>query len=183
MRILSSGAIEWILGQNVVLVEARRLRLELEHERGVAVKPAYIAALAAAGLIALLLALCWPSRAMASREIGCPKAAPGRGQEICRDLSASMEWTWMGHAIISPGWRPTAPGLAHVWCAAHITEADLPILEALRHASHDWRLESGADDLIRITRNRNSKGNEPENSIFNPKNQAYILKDGCGGDR
>jgi len=171
------------LGQNVVLVDARRLRLELVHENGVAVKPVYMGMIAAGGLMALVLALCWPDRTMASREIGCSLAAPGRGQEICRALSASMEWTWMGHAIVSPGWRPTWRGLAHVWCAAHITEADLPVLETLRHASSDWRLESGADDLIRITKNRNGKGEEPENSIFNPRNQAYILKDGCTGDR
>jgi hypothetical protein len=85
--------------------------------------------------------------------------SPGRGQEICRALSASMEWTWMGHAIISPGWRPTWRGLAHVWCALQISDAD----------------------LIRITTNRGGFGDEPENSIFNPKTPAYLLKDGCAG--
>src|SRR5262249_42646984 len=107
--------------------------------------------------------------------------APGRSQEICRVLSASMEWTWMGHAIISPDWRPTWRGIARVWCTEQITDGDLPLLEALRHASFDWRVESGADDLIRIAKNRAGNGDEPENSIFNPKNPAYILKDGCQG--
>ena len=41
--------------------------------------------------------------------------------------------------------------------------------------------ESGAEDLIRIAKNRGGNGDEPENSIFNPKNPSYILKDGCAG--
>src|SRR5262245_12178727 len=116
---------------------------------------------------------------MASRDIGCAKAAPGRGQEICRAVSSSMEWTWMGHAIIAPGWRPTWRGLARVWCALRITDDDLPTLEALRHASSDWRLESGTDSLMRMTKSKSAE--EPETSIFNPRNPSYILKDGCTG--
>jgi hypothetical protein len=146
-------------------------------------KFAYIGMAAAAGVIALVVAVCLPSRYMASRDIECERAAPGRSQEICRALSSSMEWTWMGHAIVSPGWRPTWRGLAHVWCSAHISDADLPIVDGLRHASSDWRPESGAEDLIRIAKNRNGSGDEPENSIFNLRTPAYILKDGCRADR
>src|SRR5260370_26210670 len=160
--------------------ETGRAAVELVHEAGRSVRPAVIWIIAA-GLLALVLVLCWPSGTMASRDIGCAMAAPGRGPDICRAPSASMEWTWMGHAIISPGWRPTWRGLAHVWCALQISDADLPALQALRYASSDWRMESGADDLIRIAKNRDGKGDEPENSIFNPKNPAYILKDGCAG--
>jgi hypothetical protein len=137
---------------------------------------------AGAGLLGCLLAV-WPKNYMASREIGCDRAAPGRSQEICRALSSSMRWTWMGHAIVSPGWRPTWRGIAQTWCSAHITDAVLPLLEGLRHASSDWRLESAAEDLIRIFKNRDGSGDEPENSIFNPRNPAYILKDGCGAGR
>jgi hypothetical protein len=132
-----------------------------------------------AALLVLIAVLAWPRGRMASRDIGCAQAAAGRGQEICRALSASMEWTWMGHAIVSPGWRVTWKALAHVWCAEQVTDADLPALEALSRASSDWRLAGGADDLIRIAKNRGGNGGEPENSIFNPKNPSYILKDGC----
>jgi hypothetical protein len=142
---------------------------------------AIVSVILAATLFALVLVLFWPNSYMASRDIGCAKAAPGRGQAICRSLSESMEWTWMGHAIIAPGWRPTWNALAHVWCTAHITDADLPVLEALRHASSDWRLESGTNDLIRIVKNTSGTGDEPGNSIFNPKNPSYILKGGCAG--
>jgi hypothetical protein len=42
-------------------------------------------------------------------------------------------------------------------------------------------MESCADDLIRILKNRDGTGDEPEQSMFNPKNAAYILKRGCAG--
>ena len=133
------------------------------------------------GLLALVLALCWPDGEMGSRDIGCARVAPGRSQEICRALAESMEWTWFGHAIVSPGWRVTWDGLAHVWCAVHITDADIPLLDTLRHGSADWRLESGAEDLIHLLKSRNSAGAEDDGSLFDPKNPSWILKGGCAG--
>ena len=59
--------------------------------------------------------------------------------------------------------------------------ADLPVLQDLRQTCSDWRMESCADDLIRILKNRDGTGDEPEQSMFNPKNAAYILKRGCAG--
>jgi hypothetical protein len=131
-----------------------------------------------AGLLVLMAAV-WPRNYMGSRDIGCANAQPGRSREICRALSDSMEWTWMGHAIISPGWRITWDGLARVWCAKHIPDADLPVLESLRHVSRDWRLESAADDLIHIAEARAGRVNLDGNSVFNPNNPSYILKGGC----
>jgi hypothetical protein len=142
--------------------------------------PAVLFALFVAGLIALVLALCWPSGNMTSRDIGCAKVHSGRGSDICNALSASMEWTWMGHSIVSPGWRMTWAGLSRVYCREKITAADLAILEALKRAS-DWRLRDGADDLIRLVSSSRGNGNEPENSIFNPNHPDYILKNGCEG--
>jgi hypothetical protein len=130
-------------------------------------------------LLAIAVALCSPGRSMATRDIGCANTS-GRGYEICTALSRSMEWTWMGHAVLWPGFRPTWRGLASVWCTQRIADGDVPVLETLRRASSDWRLESGADSLIRIAKNRTGSGDEPENSIFNPRNPEYILKGGCG---
>jgi hypothetical protein len=113
---------------------------------------------------------------MISRDIGCGSVQPGRRENICRALSDSMQWTWMGHAIISPGWRITWSGLRRVYCRQKISVADMAALETLKRAS-DWRLQGGAEDLIRLV-----GGGEPENSIFNSKNEYYILKDGCRGD-
>lgn len=126
-----------------------------------------------------LIAICWPDRQMASRDIGCAKVTSARGQEICSAISASMEWTWMGHGIVSPGWRTTWPGIARVYCNQHVTVADFPVLKSFKAGLPDWRLESGADNLMRIVTNANGQGDEPESSIFNPKNPSYILKNGC----
>lgn len=132
-----------------------------------------------AGIAVFTGALCWPDRHMRSRDIGCAKLGQTRGQEICRAISDTMEWTWMGHAIVSPGWRTTWPGIVRVYCREHISASDLPVLESLCRGLPDWRLESGARDLMRIVRNVDGNGDEPETSIFNPKNPSYLLKDGC----
>ena len=130
-------------------------------------------------LFALAAVLCWPSGYMASRDIGCAQTSSPRGRTLCGALSDSMEWTWLGHAIISPGWRVTWDGVRRVWCREKISEADMETLEILKRGS-DWRLQDGADDLIRLIKNTDGRGGEPENSIFNPKNPQYILKGGCG---
>lgn len=115
--------------------------------------------------------------ALFHKDIGCSKATPGREQQICRAISDSMEWTWMGHAIISPGWRVTWSSLRRVYCRQKLGAADLPALQALKKGSRDWRLESAADNLTRLL----SPTNEPETSIFNPTNSQYILRQGCPG--
>jgi hypothetical protein len=153
------------------------------NETGEAAKPLnYLRFLAVMILVLFVLfitAMCWPDREMMSRDIGCAKVSSARGKEICNALSASMQWTWMGHAIISPGWRTTWPGVAKVYCSEHVTVADLPVLDSLKTGFPDWRLESGAEELTALTKNANGMGDEPENSIFNPKNPSYILKGGC----
>src|SRR5579862_8380492 len=141
-----------------------------------------IPALIAAGVIALALAIGWPDKQMISRDIGCANVTAGRGREICHALSESMEWTWMGHAIVSPGWRVTSNGLRRVYCREKIDASDLTALEAMKMGS-DWRLQDVADDLIRLLGGRDGGTHEPENSIFNPANANYILKDGCAGDQ
>jgi hypothetical protein len=125
-----------------------------------------------------MLAIGWPNMGMISRDIGCAKASTSRGAEICKALSDSMEWTWMGHAIISPGWRITWDGLRRVYCREKIAAADLKTLEELR-VSSDWRLQDSAADLMRLA----SPAGEPENSIFNPTNSKYVLRGGCVDDQ
>ncbi len=133
--------------------------------------------------LAVVIAFCWPNSAMISRDIGCTRVDDARGRQICNSLSSSMQWTWMGHAIVSPGWRVTGTGLKRVYCREHVTTADLRVLLRLSGADGrspgDWRLESGAADLVEILKQGDST--VPENSIFNPKNSSYILKGGCAG--
>jgi hypothetical protein len=87
----------------------------------------------------------------------------------------------MGHAIVSPGWRPTWTTLRVVYCGQGITAADLPVLDVLAHGAGDWRLQSAAGDLARSLRNLDGRGEDPENSIFHPQNPAYVLRGGCDG--
>jgi hypothetical protein len=133
--------------------------------------------------LAIVVAFSWPDSAMISREIGCARVDDARGRKICDSLSASMQWTWMGHAIVSPGWRVTWAGLKRVYCRDHITTADVPVLRRLSGAGGrrlgDWRLESGAADLLEILKHGDSTVSET--SIFNPRNSSYILRDGCAG--
>src|SRR5260221_4185971 len=95
-------------------------------------------AVVAAIVVAVALAMIWPNTKMISRDIGCENVAPGRAKTICQALAESMEWTWMGHAIISPG-CVTWNALRQVYCRERINAADLPALEHLKQGS-DWRV-------------------------------------------
>src|SRR5258708_3957202 len=129
-------------------------------------------------VIAVVLVMSWPDKKMISRDIGCANVTPGRGNQICRALSDSMEWTWMGHATISPGWRVTWNALRRVYCYEKINAADLPALQTIKKGS-DWRLQDGADGLVRLIDSSGGPGNQPQNTLFNPTNPQYLLKDGC----
>ncbi|MEO8131983.1 MAG: hypothetical protein ABJF23_11225 [Bryobacteraceae bacterium] len=144
--------------------------------RSTAMAAVFVACVAAA-----IVAVAWPVKGMSSRDIGCSQVSGARGRQICQALSDSMEWTWMGHAIIAPGFRVTWDALRRVYCHAKVNAADIPLLEAMKQGS-DWRLQDGADLLIRLIRSREGTAVEPESSIFNPANPQYPLKNGCAGD-
>jgi hypothetical protein len=118
-----------------------------------------------------------PEPGMGSRNLGCDKQ-PGRAREICRRLEREMQWTWMGHAIISPGWRVTFESIARTYCAERVGPEDTSALQTLRQTTKDWRAESGADFLIRLVQNKDEYESGGEN-IFNRTNPSFILKDGC----
>jgi len=132
--------------------------------------------------IPILLLLCvvvyglLPEHGMGSRDLGCDQQR-GRAQEICRRLAREMQWTWMGHAVISPGWRVTFESVTRTYCAERVGPEDVQALQNLRRTTKDWRAESGADFLIRLVQNRD--GGENITSIFNPANPSFILKEGC----
>jgi len=120
----------------------------------------------------------WPQHGMGSRDLGCDRQI-GRAQEICLRLQRDMEWTWTGHAIISPGWRVTFASIARTYCAEHIRPDDISALRILRQSTKDWRAESGADFLIRLAQNKAGGEADDITSVVNPANPSYILKDGC----
>jgi len=140
---------------------------------------------------ALLFALLLPDMAQAkehslrSRDLGCAEITPARSRQICNAIAASQTWQWMGHATIAPGYKPSLEGARKVYCELKIGKDDIEALQRLKQYDPklkrvpDWRLESGADMLLRIVTNLDGKGDEPENSIFNPKNSQYILRKRC----
>ena len=119
-----------------------------------------------------------------SRDIGCTELGLGRSRQICEAIAASLTWQWMGHAIVAPGYKPSFEGIGKVYCALKIGKSDVGVLQDLRKydpkrkSVPDWRLESGADMLLRIVGNRDGNGDEPENSVFSPKNPDYVLQKG-----
>lgn len=102
-------------------------------------------------------------------------AQNGRALEICKAISDNLEWQWFGHAIIAPDWKPGFKTAHNAYCALNLTSNDISTLKELSSSARDWRLQTGADDLIRLL----NPENEPENSIFSSQNPDYILKDRC----
>jgi len=109
------------------------------------------------------------------RDIGCAEVAPGRLRQICEAISASLTWQWMGHAVIAPGYKPSFKGIRNVYCALKIGKDDVKDLQELKQYDParrwlpDWRLESGADMLLRIVTNLDGTDDGSVSSIFNPK--------------
>ena len=129
-------------------------------------------------MIGLGLLIVWPNFSSSiSHGMDCP--GQGRAADICHAVDKNLEWEWLGHAIIAPGWKPNWGTVRRVYCAMAINDSDLPLLRHLSLDAKDWRMQTVAGDLVLILENLNGKGQEPGNSIFNPRNPDYILKDGC----
>jgi hypothetical protein len=131
------------------------------------------------GIVALGLAAWIGVRLARDRQIDCSTFDSGRAGAICRALGDNLEFEWLGHAIIAPGYKASFETAGRVYCEQKIGADDLPALEKLLD-SPDWRIRNGADFLIRLLTGHDSHGTpEPETSIFNPGNPGYLLKDGC----
>jgi hypothetical protein len=116
-----------------------------------------------------------------SRDMKCGEQTGQRARGICMSVERNLEFTWLGHAIISPGYRTTWKTIVTVWCEQQITREDVKELHTLSE-SDDWRLASAAESLLRLLTGHDQYGSpEPENSIFNPSNPSYLLRDGCKG--
>jgi len=127
-------------------------------------------------VLGLMLFVGWPSSGMASRELHCAQQADPRARQVCVALQEHMEWTWLGHAIVSPGWRVTFHTVREFYCGLSVTAADAITLESLRKSATDWRLQDGAQELIWLL----DGAAQPPASIFNPAQSQYLLKHGCG---
>lgn len=138
---------------------------------------------------------------MYSRNLGCDAYGP-RAQDICRSFGREMEWSWLGHAVISPGWRTTFEGMRRVYCKNHIALKDVPALKEMAgykpFKTTDWRLEQGVVGLLTLLRaggeakaagipdgefdvRSGESFSTGSDSVFNEQNPAYILRNGCAG--
>ncbi len=132
-------------------------------------------------LLPPLLALMWPGPRMASRDLACYVFEEGRALDLCNMASREMKWTWMGHAMISPGYRMNFPAIKAIYCEAKLTQDDIPVLRFMKKRSLDWRLDSMTDNMIVLLETIQGIGDEPENSVYHPKNPEYVLRGGCEG--
>src|SRR6187455_3418492 len=83
-------------------------------------------------VLGLMLIFGWPSSGMAIRNLGCAQQADPRERQVCAALQEHMEWTWFGHAIVSPGWRVTFRTVREVYCGLSVGASDLAAIENLR---------------------------------------------------
>ena len=80
--------------------------------------------------LAIMSLLSFPLSAggLYSHNLECEKQTSKRSTEICAALQDALEWSWTGHAIISPGFRMDVNRVLKVYCVMPITNADTPIL-------------------------------------------------------
>ena len=63
-----------------------------------------------------------------TRTLSCQRWSAARANEVCKSLEREMEWTWTGHALISPSFRVTFETVRRVYCALSISPQDTPTL-------------------------------------------------------
>jgi len=108
-------------------------------------------------VLPILALVVWLTPLFYERDMDCSTVGDARGKEICRAISEHLEFTCCGHAIISPGYRPTTSGIARTWCALNLTLEDKDMLITLSQ-SRDWRLESAAGSLLEMLTGRSRYG-------------------------
>jgi|SRR5579872_4792519 len=90
-------------------------------------------------LILGLAASAEPVASEFNRDIGCAQQTGARELEICKAISNALQWEWLGHAIIAPGWRVTYQTAREVYCKEHIASGDLPVNGLNRPVNGDWQ--------------------------------------------
>lgn len=91
-----------------------------------------------------------------SRDLDCEEQHTDRSREICRAMEEALEWTWKGHAIISPSYRVTFESERRVFCQLPITTGDTRTLVDMvinsdwRHTTAEARINNGARGLLAL---------------------------------
>ena len=108
--------------------------------------------------VLFLPGLCLPAAAegLYSRDLNCEEQASDRAREICHALEGALEWTWKGHAIISPSYRVTSESERRVFCELPITASDTHTLVNMaldsdfRYTKAEARISNGSRGLLKL---------------------------------
>lgn len=123
-----------------------------------------------------------------SKDMGCTGISDQRGSEICQSISKHLVWGWTGHAVISPGWKFDFESLKEVYCETKIRKDDFDILMNMctnikgRGACtkpEDPRLSLALEGLINLVVGLDGGDAFTKGTVYDPKSDSYLLKDGC----
>ena len=81
-----------------------------------------------AGVLLWMFSLTSAADGMYTRNLACENQSSVRAKEVCRALEPALEWTWLGHAIVSPSYRMKTERVVNVYCSLPITADDIPAL-------------------------------------------------------
>jgi hypothetical protein len=127
----------------------------------------------------MILALALTIWSTNQRNIHCNGFTDNRMREICKSIETHQEFTMTGHAIISPHYQAGWKTVAKVWCDQKINIKDIDSLNGIKKLSSDSRLQITTDALLTLITGYEYGMAVNQNSILNPSNPNYLLKDGC----
>jgi hypothetical protein len=111
---------------------------------------------AAAALVLLLAPSPSAADTLYRRNLNCDQQSTEQAARICRVMEQEIEWTWLGHAIISPGYRMTLASELKVYCKLPIRVDDTATLIAMslhpeyRANAAQVQVRNGARGLLKM---------------------------------
>ena len=93
---------------------------------------------------------------------------------VCRS-NLDMKGAWLGHAIVSPGWRVTFRTVREVYCGLVFGASDVPAIDNLRKSEPIGGCKTAHKSYLVA-----HGASQPPASILNPSDPQDLLKHGCG---
>lgn len=107
-------------------------------------------------LVLILVSFRSTGETLYSRNLECENQKSLRSAEICTALEKALKWSWMGHAIVSPGFRTDTNRVKEVYCSLPVKIEDTPILVGMAvdtansSKMHKVQLNIGIVDLLSL---------------------------------
>lgn len=136
-------------------------------------------------LLTLLWLVAWGDFAewRYSKNMHCEKMQNSREGEICKSIEKYQEYEFVGHAMISAGYRSSFATAKKAWCELSLTESDLMLLKEMQF---DHRLPpqlvSGSEMLFSLLDAKLHPNPDlyPVSGVYSPQSPGYLLKAPCG---